>query len=49
MKGFLSCLLVSVSITSEMNEDTKLLLTPEMIHAEFIEAHVDASSNGKQE
>ena len=32
-----------------MSEETKLILTPEMIYAEFIESHIDATTSGKQE
>jgi hypothetical protein len=27
-----------------MNEETKLVLTPEMIRAEFLDAHIDTSA-----
>jgi hypothetical protein len=30
-------------------EETKLVLTPEMIRAEFLEAHLDTTMNAKQE
>ena len=33
----------------EMNEENKLILTPEMIHAEFIEAHMEVTNNSRQE
>jgi hypothetical protein len=37
-------------LNSETNEETKLILTPEMIRAEFIEAHIDTTiTNDKQE
>ncbi|CAF4921100.1 unnamed protein product, partial [Rotaria socialis] len=34
---------------SDMNEENKLVLTPEMIRAEFLEAHIDGAGSGKQE
>ena len=37
------------SLSSEMNEENKLILTPEMIHAEFIEAHMEVTNNSRQE
>ena len=42
--------LIVISI-SNMNEETKLVLTPEMIRAEFIESHINPSTatNDKQE
>ncbi|CAF0875453.1 unnamed protein product [Adineta steineri] len=38
-------------LDDEMNEETKLVLTPEMIRAEFIDSHVDTttSTNEKQD
>ncbi|CAF4830826.1 unnamed protein product [Rotaria sp. Silwood1] len=36
-------------LDNEMNEETKLILTPEMIRAEFLEAHMEAISNVKQD
>ena len=32
-----------------MNEEKTLILTPEMIRAEFLEAHIDTTTSGKQE
>jgi hypothetical protein len=32
-----------------MTEEIKLVLTPEMIRAEFIEQHMDTTTSGKQE
>ena len=32
------------SSNSNMNEETKLVLTPEMIRAEFLDAHIDTSA-----
>lgn len=32
-----------------MSEEPRLLLTPEMIRVEFLEAHIDATTSGKQE
>jgi hypothetical protein len=31
------------SSNSDMHEETKLVLTPEMIRAEFLDAHIDTS------
>lgn len=37
-------------LNSEMNAETKIVLTPEMIRAEFLDAHMDTSAiTAKQE
>ena len=37
-------------LISDMTEETKIVLTPEMIRAEFLDAHMDTSSiTAKQE
>ncbi|CAF2729790.1 unnamed protein product [Rotaria sp. Silwood2] len=36
-------------LDNEMNEETKLILTPEMIRAEFLETHIEATLNAKQD
>ncbi|CAF3961624.1 unnamed protein product [Rotaria magnacalcarata] len=36
-------------LDNDMNEENKLVLTPEMIRAEFLEAHIDGTGNGKQD
>jgi hypothetical protein len=42
--------IISFLLNREMNEETKLVLTPEMIRAEFLEAHFDTTTiNLKQE
>ncbi|CAF3345716.1 unnamed protein product [Rotaria socialis] len=36
-------------LDNDMNEENKLVLTPEMIRAEFLEAHIDGAGSGKQD
>ncbi|CAF0830722.1 unnamed protein product [Rotaria sordida] len=36
-------------LDNEMNEETKLILTPEMIRAEFLETHFETTLNAKQD
>jgi hypothetical protein len=38
-----------ISMRRETTDEMKILLTPEMIHAEFIEPHLDVNSNSKPE